>query len=161
MPIAKLFADGFARNHWVIEAQTEGITHADALTQPPYNVNCLNWVLGHIADSRDRILEILGREALLTESEGRRYRRDSDPIAADGPEVIPLSRLLEVLGEGQRQISEALDAMPEENLLERIPAGDGAETRAARLQFHLFHDSYHVGQTELLRQMSGKSDKII
>jgi len=30
-----------------------------------------------------------------------------------------------------------------------------------RLQFLLFHDSYHVGQTDLLRQMSGKSDKVI
>ena len=96
MLTTKLFADGFSRNHLVIEAQTEGISHQDALTQTPYNVNCLNWVLGHIADSRDRVLEILGRRPLLTAAEGERYRRDSEPVTGDGPDVVHLSRLLEV-----------------------------------------------------------------
>ena len=39
------------RNFLVIQAQTKDLTHQESLVQVP-GVNCLNWVLGHIADSR-------------------------------------------------------------------------------------------------------------
>ena len=62
------------------------MTHQDSLLQVP-GVNCLNWVLGHIADSRDRVLRLLG-EAPLS-ARGPRVRRESDPVAADGPRSFP------------------------------------------------------------------------
>jgi uncharacterized damage-inducible protein DinB len=34
-------------------------------------------------------------------------------------------------------------------------------TVGQRVFFLYFHESYHVGQTELLRQLAGKNDKII
>ena len=34
-------------------------------------------------------------------------------------------------------------------------------TVAERLLFLAWHEGYHVGQTEYLRQLSGKDDKII
>ena len=41
--------EAFARNANVIKMQTKDLTHADSLRQPPFQGNCLNWVLGHIA----------------------------------------------------------------------------------------------------------------
>ena len=35
------------------------------------------------------------------------------------------------------------------------------ESLGARLHFQYFHDTYHTGQTELLRQVTGVGDKII
>jgi hypothetical protein len=42
-----------------------------------------------------------------------------------------------------------------------MPTQRGVTTRGARLFFYYFHETYHVGQTELLRQLAGRDDKII
>jgi hypothetical protein len=34
-------------------------------------------------------------------------------------------------------------------------------TRADQIMFRYFHDTYHTGQTDVIRQLSGKSDKVI
>jgi hypothetical protein len=65
-------AEGFALNFRLMKMQCEGLSHADSLVQTPYNINCMNWVLGHIAVSRDRVLRLVGEEHLLTEIEPNR-----------------------------------------------------------------------------------------
>jgi len=35
-------AEGYALNLRLIQMQTEGMSHAESLTQTPYNINCLN-----------------------------------------------------------------------------------------------------------------------
>jgi hypothetical protein len=49
----------------------------------------------------------------------------------------------------------------QEYLDEEIEVEGRSASRNARILFAYFHDTYHTGQTDLLRQMSGKSDKII
>ena len=92
--------EAFARNVAIIRRQAAGLTQEESLRQPPFRGNCLNWVVGHLADYRDHILRALGAEPVMGE------------------------------------------------------AGE-------RLFFWYFHETYHVGQTELLRQLAGKDDKII
>jgi hypothetical protein len=160
MLTAQTLAKAYARNHRIIEAQAAGLTHQDSLVQVP-NLNCLNWVLGHLAEGRDQVLVLLGETPLLGEEEAARYRRESDPVTGDGPGVIHLERLLTVLGEGQARISSALPALPEETLAEEQPVGDRRLSLGERLHFAYFHDTYHTGQTELLRGLAGKADKVI
>jgi hypothetical protein len=93
-------AEGYALNIRLIKMQCAGLTHDDSLVQSQYNINCLNWVLGHIASSRDRVLILLGEEPLLNEAEALRYKTDSTPITEDGLDVIKLDRLLEILEVG-------------------------------------------------------------
>jgi DinB superfamily len=155
----ELLAKAFARNHWIIEAQTAGLTHQDSLVQVP-NLNCLNWVLGHLAEGRDQVLGLLGQSPALGE-EGARYRRESDPVTGEGPGVVSLERLLAVLKEGQGRISAALSALPAEALGEEQAVGERRLSLEERLHFAYFHDTYHVGQTELLRTLAGKTDKVI
>ena len=154
-----MLAKAFKRNMLIIEAQTKDLTHQDSLVQVP-GVNCLNWVLGHLADGRDQVLAML-REAPLLAGAGARYRRESDPITGDGPEVLPLERLLAVLEEGQERISAALAARSDEALGEEQQLGERTLTLLERLHFAYFHDTYHTGQTELLRALAGKADKVI
>ena len=123
-------------------------------------VNCLNWVLGHLAYSRDQVLAMLGEAPLLDET-GDRYRRESDPITGEGPGVLPLERLLEVLHQGQERITATLAARPDEALGEEEQVGERTLTLQERLHFAYFHETYHVGQTELLRALAGKTDKVI
>ena len=154
-------ADSFALNTRIIQLQARGISHAEGLAQTPYNINSLNWVLGHIAVNRESVLDLLGEGALMTESETARYRRGSEPIRADGEGIISLDRLLEIIVRGQERISDALARLtPEE--LEREIHVDGDDTTVGERLFGLyFHDTYHTGQTDLLRQVCGKNDKVI
>jgi hypothetical protein len=57
--------------------QTAGLSHDDSLIQTPYNINYLNWVLGHIAVGRDSVLRLVCEEPLLNEAEANRYKTDS------------------------------------------------------------------------------------
>jgi len=159
MLTTKSLAKAFARNLWIVEAQAAGLSHQDSLVQAP-GMNCLNWVLGHLADNRDQVLGMLGEAPALGE-ESARYRRESDPVTGDGPGVISLERLLAVLKEGQGRISAALSALPGEALGEEEMVGDRRLTLGERLQFAYFHDTYHTGQTELLRAAAGRTDRVI
>jgi hypothetical protein len=154
----KDLAEEFGRNVRIIKAQTDGLSHADSLLQTPYNINCLNWVLGHIVVGRDRVLTRLGRLPLLQKPEADRYRQGSEPITEDGPGVLPLERLIELLEEGQRQIGETLEQLSEEGLSKKLDEGRSLHDS---LRFSCFHDTYHTGQTDLLRQVAGANDEVL
>jgi len=38
----------------------DGLTQNETLIQLPFEVNCLNWVLGHIVTNRSHALEVVG-----------------------------------------------------------------------------------------------------
>ncbi len=42
-----------------------------------------------------------------------------------------------------------------------MAASWGRGTTAEMLHFLCWHETYHIGQTELLRQVIGKNDKVI
>jgi uncharacterized damage-inducible protein DinB len=153
---------GFKRNVSLVVAHAEGLTHEDSLMQSPYNVNCFNWVVGHIITSRNALFRNIGGEALWSTEDGlERYRRESDPIKEDGEGVWQLPDLLTALQETQDKIEQRLGVATQEYLDEEIELEGRSASRNARILFAYFHDTYHTGQTDLLRQMSGKSDKII
>lgn len=154
-------SDAFARNVGIIKMQTQDLTHADALIQPPFGGNCLNWVLGHIAENRDHVLELLGEPASLGEL-GARYKRGSDPLIAPGDDTLPLADILAWLDRAQERIASAIARMDDAAWAREITTSSNRKTTVAQRVFFLyFHETYHVGQTELFRQLAGKNDKII
>jgi len=154
-------AEGFGLNILLIKLQTAGLSHADSLIQTPYKINCMNWVLGHIAVSRDNVMRLIGAEPLLSETETLRYKTESDPITEDGADIMQLEKLLEVLTTGQTRIETALDALSEADLSDEIQVGERMIPLGTRLHGFYFHDTYHTGQTDLLRQIAGANDKVI
>lgn len=158
----ELLRRAFLRNQRVIHAQADGLTHEQSLTQSEYNVNCFNWVLGHIVDSRSRLLAAFGSEQVMPEEQGIRYRRESDPVTDDGPDVVRFEDLLRMLDRTQELLDEMLANADDAWLAEETPVTeDRTSPRISQIHFTYFHDTYHTGQTDLLRQMSGYSDKII
>jgi hypothetical protein len=157
-------AGAFARNVSVVKMQTEGLTHAESLIPLPHG-NCLNWVIGHIVEGRDGVLEVLG-EPSVSGAVVERYQRGSEPVAGTeaavgGEGVLPLAQLLELLERSQERLEVALSHM-DLNALARTSAGDArGRSIGQRLFFLYFHETYHVGQTELFRQIAGKDDKLI
>jgi len=153
--------EGFARNLNIIQQQTKGLSHEQCLLQPPFRGNCMNWVLGHMAETRNSLLKTLGQEPILTQQECARYGHGSEPVCADGEGIIPSERLLSLLQQSQERIAVALPRLTAEDLARKVKDHRGEVPLGNRLFFLYFHETYHTGQTELLRQLAGTNDKII
>jgi len=154
-------AEAFGRNLNIIQQQCDGLTHADSVLQLPFRGNCMNWVLGHIADNRNGMLLHLGLEPILTEEQCTRYGYDSEPVTCDGDDLIPLDKLLRLLQVSQDRLAPALQALSEEQLAVEVDSFMGKRQLGYFLFFLYFHDTYHTGTTEQLRQLAGKNDKVI
>lgn len=149
----------FARNLSVVKAQTEGLTDADSLIQFP-NGNCLNWVIGHIVEGRDDVLEVLG-EPRAAGAIVERYQRGSEPVNGAEAGVLPLAQLLDLLERSQRRIEATLGGLDPTALARKSEDDPRGRSIGQRIFFLYFHETYHVGQTELFRQLAGKDDKLI
>lgn len=145
----------FELNHQVLRMQTKGLTHEDSLLIPPFRANCLNWVLGHIVVYRDRALVWLGNEAVWDEEQSAPYERESEPLQAQ--DALPLEQIMADLKVTQERLAAALAEITVEDLGQLVDE----RTLAERLTFAFWHEAYHAGQTELLRQLSGVDDKVI
>lgn len=151
--------DVLKRNQWIIEKQIDGLDHQDSLLQTPFRGNCLNWVLGHLAVHRDKILDLLGENALLDKTETSFYQRGSSPITCD-TNSVRLETLSNALKEGVERISTAL-AVKTDDDLSAICDEEKCFTLADKIDFLIWHDTYHTGQIEYLRQLAGKDDSVI
>jgi uncharacterized damage-inducible protein DinB len=155
-------ADAFKRNIWILQRQTEDMSHEESLIQLPFRGNCMNWLLGHILTNRNNVFKLLGHEGLAHEEVASRYQRDSEPIESEGPGVVPLSELRSSLEQAQDELEGILAVIKPEELERQVAFfGNRSMSIAEWLLFFYFHDTYHTGQTEILRQASGRDDKVI
>jgi uncharacterized damage-inducible protein DinB len=152
---------GLERNLGIIKAQTQGLSHADSLLQLPFRGNCLNWVLGHMAANRNTMLRCLGEDAILSEAHGARYGYDSEPVCDDEDDILTLEQLLTTLEQGQTALAARLEKITLEELAREEQSFLGTTTLGQLIFFLFWHESYHVGQPEYLRQLAGKDDKVI
>lgn len=149
----------FKLTHWIIHKQAEGLTHEDSLLQLPFRGNCFNWVLGHIMTSRDEALTLLGEAPTLTEAEAALYRRGAEPITS-GERAVPLERLLQALDEAQERLAAALPQASSERLAVMYNE-ERQQTVGDRIAGLHWHETYHTGQLDILRQLAGKDDAVL
>jgi hypothetical protein len=147
--------------HNMIHTQTEGLTQTDTLIQPQPSGNCMNWVLGHLLDNQITLLTLLGKESPVDSVLLERYLRDSEPVTGDGPGVLTLERLLDGLDRVQAALIARLGEISDADFIREIEFRGRTITIGWRVLFLNFHFTYHVGQLELLRQLAGRSEKLI
>jgi uncharacterized damage-inducible protein DinB len=155
------FIGGLERNLGIIKAQTKGLSHADSLLQLPFRGNCLNWVLGHMADNRNTMLRLLGEEAILSEAHAKRYGYGSEPVCGEGDDILTLEQLLAVLKQSQSTLAARLSKITAEELAREVQSFLGTTSLGQLIFFLFWHETYHVGQPEYLRQLAGTDDKVI
>jgi hypothetical protein len=144
---------------WIIHSQAEGLTHADSVLQLPFRGNCFNWVLGHIINSRNEALTLLGEAPALSEAEAAFYQTGAEPIT-EGEKAVSLERLLQALDDALTRLTTALpQATPER--LGAIYNAERQQTVGDRIAGLHWHETYHTGQLEILRQLAGKNDKVV
>jgi DinB superfamily len=156
MTTPETMAEYFGLTYRVIHWQLDGVTHEESLLQPPFRGNCLNWVLGHIVFGRESVLKLLGEDLPWTETEIASYRSNTEPIT-NAEQALPLEMLLGKLEESHKRILTGLKRITPDKW--EAPIND--ETVAEKIAFSHWHETYHVGQLELLRQLAGKNDKVI
>jgi uncharacterized damage-inducible protein DinB len=155
-------AHAFGRNAQIVKMQTKDLSHEDSLIQLPFRANCLNWVVGHLLTNRNAVMRLLEAEPALDPERLAPYRRESEPLTAESPGVIPLEDLAAALEESQERLADILDAITSAELNREVAFfGDSSQAVSEWLFFFYFHDCYHTGQTEILRQASGVNDKVI
>ena len=155
----ELLAFLFNITYGVVKQQTDGLSHEDSLLQLPFRGNCLNWILGHLIISRDSILKALGETVVWSEEIAAPYLRDSDAITAENTQLAqPLEKILADMDLSNQRLMAAFERITPEDLA--VPRSERSSV-GKWIAFLQFHESYHVGQTELLRQLAGKNDKVI
>lgn len=130
----------------------EGVSHEESLIAPEPGGNCLNWVLGHIVATRNRLLPLIGvppvwKAELAFLYSGRDEAQWSPAVALD------LNNIKTDLARSQQDLVNALETLSDAKLND--VTGDGRSLGEAVGFFH-FHESYHGGQVALLRRILGK-----
>ncbi len=154
------FINVYQQNHNVIHLQLKDVTHAESLLQPPYRGNCLNWVIGHILGIRDECLELLGRPGLLSAAEAKMYGYGSEPVT-DSAHAIDLDSLVERLDQSLGILVDELGCLSDEELQREARIWRGRVPLSEAIAFMQWHEAYHTGQLEQLRQLTGKNDHVI
>ena len=153
--------NGFSGNAWVVSRLTEDLTHADSLLVPSYGGNNLNWILGHVVLARHRVLKLLKLEPVWDEDFLALYETGTERITEEN--AVDLATLLADLKTTSDRIASALGekkfvdmaiSMPPESE-DRPPP-----TLGEKLLGLYWHESYHIGQFELLRRVAGKTEKV-
>lgn len=151
------FASTLSSTQYVIDRQVEGLTHEDSVQQLPFRGNCLNWMLGHIVASRERMYTLLDVPFAWADDKYDPYRSGSEPITTS-EEALLFEEILADLKSSTEALQEAANAASSDHL---FSTPEGSErTIIQQLLGLTWHETYHAGQAEIYRQLAGKDDKI-
>ena len=145
----------------IMKKQTAGLSQEDSLMQPQPGGNCMNWVMGHLVLNLTIILEILGAEIPEDLPSLDRYKMDTEPIQEEGEGVLDLQELIETYTLLNKKVIDQLDKMSEDDFEEDISFWGAKHRRGFMAFFYFFHNTYHLGQLEFLRNLAGKTEKVI
>ncbi len=141
-------AEIFKLNKFVLDMNLKDITQADSLVSPQTGGNCINWILGHILVNRDVLREIVGLNTACSPEMTELYDRGTRNINSGN--AMDVTAILAMLEEGQNEL---ITKLTERDL--------SANEESRKLALTLaFHESYHAGQTGLLRRIAGKEGAI-
>lgn len=150
MNLSKKLADQYAFQTRLIQHLVADVSDEQSLMQLPFEANCMNWILGHILSRRHSALEALGSETLWSEDRLSRYRTGSEAIKM--PEQATAFHILKEDLERSMDLLEQVLRQADQELLERTVVNDrGEKTAAEHIEGFLWHETYHLGQLELLK----------
>ena len=152
------FKDLFNTWERILDMQTKDLSQEDLLIQPQPGGNCMLWVLGHMVNSLCEVVIELGGPAPAVASTYERFASGSEPVLGDEEGLPSLEKIKEDFATISKIAIHALDEQSEEFFAEEASHG---QTNGGSLLFSSFHLSYHSGQLEYLRNLAGKTEKVI
>jgi hypothetical protein len=142
--------EGYKLNHWLIHQYVDDVSENEGVLQPPFDANCMNWVLGHIIFRRNSSLACLGKDPLWDDEIAEKYRTGSSPIKSKA-QARPMEKLISDLDQSQILLVSKLGSVSEQELDEWVMNDRGRKKAADHLRGFHWHETFHVGQLDLLR----------
>ncbi len=153
MLTAEHVINAYARNLHFVKTLTAGYSQRDSLVQPPVAGNCVNWIVGHIATYRNRILDILGEAPTLEPQIAARYGNGSQPVLGEEAGIGQMADLLAAIEVAQARLVAVLPQLTPDQGARVITLGAFTLSVAEWMLFLLRHEAYHTGQLELLQEV--------
>ncbi len=145
----------------VLHANVDGLTHSESLVTPEPAGNSLNWVVGHLVATYNRFLPAIGGAAVWSDEQSAAYRRGSSLL--DPADALPFEEIMEAFRAAHAAVVERVAELEPQQLAAPAPYSPGNnpdETIASLATVLAFHQSYHVGQTGMLRRIAGHDGAI-
>ena len=136
----------------LIHRFVDGISHEESLLQPPFEANCLNWVMGHIVTNRSHTLEVFGITHNWQNEVRPLYDIGSPPIKPES-KAIHLDVLLQYLDQSQTMLNSRLEAISSEELIGSFTNYRGEKSLHKHANEFHWHEAFHLGQLDLLNAM--------
>ena len=152
MPIPKAQAvfNDYKFHTRIIHRFVDGISHAESIYQLPFEHNCMNWILGHIVTNRSHVLETVRTAHAWQEEVRALYHQDTQPITQESPS-IKFDTLIAYLDDSIELLEAALENISQAWLEENHINYRGEKPRIAHITSFHWHESFHLGQLEILK----------
>lgn len=150
-PVIEIYRTVSKRNQALVQENAAGLSQAQSLTPLWSGGSHFNWLVGHLTHSRCNLLRALGHDAPWSRERGARYEAGS--LAPDEAEAESFETLLADFASTQASLEAALSQVTEADLERPRASGRGSVGRL--LEFLVWHESYHCGQSTLYRRALG------
>lgn len=153
MRVQDQLAQQFALVYGTAAANLSGMTQEQSIAQPAGGGNCANWILGHLVNIHNGLMQLIG-EAPVWDSP-QLERAGFDPIT--GPEnAIDFDVLRERFLSSRDRCLAAVASLTDAQLEEHVPDPFGDTCpRASLLNVLAYHQAYHTGQLGTARRVAG------
>lgn len=150
----------FGAIYSLIARNTEGLGHGDSLVPAAGGGNTANWILGHLTNVQNAVMQLTGAPPVWESEELKRARFDH-PIR-DESDAIDWDTLTARFNASRDVCLAALGSLSDESLAEKMPGPFGnPSTRAEVLGVLAVHQCYHAGQLGMLRRAAGLKAAIL
>ena len=135
----------------VLVPHAEGVSQEQSLHSLYEGGSSFNWMVGHLAASRDSMLEAAGHERMGDPLLAKRYTFGTRAPRADA--AHELSDLLDLLARQGQRLDDVLPELTSEALA--TPRAEAKSSLGDFLTFMSWHETYHLGQAALYRGALG------
>ena len=149
-PKAQSLYEKYQFHNRIMHHFVDGVSHEESVLQLPFEHNCMNWILGHIVTNRSHVLETVGADHGWQDEVRALYHQDTQPVSEETPS-IKFDGLIAYLDESVELLETALENVSEEWLDENFTNYRGEKTRYEHIDSFHWHESFHLGQLEILK----------
>ena len=146
-------AELFARNLGTLEHNLEGLDPEDFLVRIGEDGMHLNWLIGHTLLSRQNLLIALD-PAIYPDDLSTMKAAYMRGTKSSNAETVPSAHLIKTLRASQPILTHTLEST------DLSQPGPRKGNLADFALFMAWHETYHVGQSGVLRRLTGKSGAI-
>lgn len=147
-------------SQWAAGKNLDGITHEDSVVRPSGGANDGNWILGHLIAVRNKLLPMVGEQAIWDDARIGSYVM---PSTDDTSGRLPFDELRSAFITTHERLVAGIARLDDATLAQKAPfspGGDPNETVQSLLAKVVVHESYHTGQLGFVRHAMGKNGAI-